>query len=388
MHGTQNAILQHAARIGAEAGARAQEIEAACAVPADLVAQLKSAGMFRLLVPKALGGTEADLVTTLEVLEALARGEASTAWIAMQGHHCAVLPSHIARDAYAAIYAGGPDVIWANSMTVGGHAERVEGGYRVNGRWGFTSGCGHADWIYGLCIETQDGAPVAPKVEGHPPLIGVVAPASAWVIEDTWRASGLRGTGSHHVSLTDVVVPTERTFGMFDSKTSFPGPLFNYGLPLITLQFAAIAVGTAQGAVDDLLAMAAAGRSYSFARQPMKDSEVFHHELGRTEAELMAARAYLYATAEGAWAKAVDGRLHAPDLVRLAQARTWIAAAAARVVDACYTLGGAAAISEDCPLQRRLRDVHAVTQHVTLNPRQYAFAGAMLAGHPAQNPLG
>jgi alkylation response protein AidB-like acyl-CoA dehydrogenase len=343
--------------------------------------------MFRLLVPTSLGGDDSELLPTLTLLEALARGDASTAWVAMQGHHCATLPTRLPASSYASIYANGPDVIWANSMIPAGRAERVDGGYRVSGRWPFVSGCLHADWIYALCIETENGQPTVGPVPDHPPIIGVVAPAAAWTFEDSWHASGLRGTGSHHASLSDRFVEATWTFSLFGAP-NFPGPAQEFGLTLLTLQFAAIAVGTAQGAIDDLAALATSGKQYSFAREPLRDSPVFHHEVGRIEAELKAARALLYAQAVSLWERATLRQLDDADAVEAAQCRTWIAAASARVVDACHALGGSSVVTDDSPLQRRLRDVHAITQHLTLNPRQYAFAGAVVAGHPPRNPVG
>jgi alkylation response protein AidB-like acyl-CoA dehydrogenase len=84
--------------------------------------------------------------------------------------------------------------------------------WRVSGRWPFASGCQHADWILGFCIMTRDGKPLAGPTEGAPLLRGFVLPARHWQIEDSWRAAGLKGTGSHHIALGDALVPAANFF--------------------------------------------------------------------------------------------------------------------------------------------------------------------------------
>ena len=388
MSKTEERLLQAVAEFGSRAADRAQEIEAARRMPLDLVEAMRALGLFRMFVPAELGGMELTVPASLPILEALAAADASTAWLAMQGHHAAVLPTRLPRASYAAIYANGADVIWANSLVPGGAAEVVPGGYQVSGRWPFASGCQHADWIFAICMTTRNGQPAPSPSPGPPPLRGVVLPARDWTVQDTWRAEGLKGTGSCHIALADVFVPEASTFPMFGGESTFAGPLYQWTMLVLPFQFAAIAVGIARGAINDLSALARSGKTYLFAHEGLKDSTVFHHELGRAEAELLAASALLHEQAGVTWSRAVSGQLDDADAVRGAQVRTWVAAACARVVDLCFTLGGGSSVYDESPLQRRLRDVHAVTQHATLNQRQYAFAGAVLAGHPARNPLG
>ncbi len=357
-------------------------------MPPDLVEELRALGVFRMFVPGGHGGLDVDLVSSLEIFEALSRADATTGWLAVNGSHAAILPTRLPRASYNAIYAHGPDVAWACSLVPAGTAEVVEGGYRITGRWPFVSGCQHAQWLFAFCLPTPDGGPVEASEPGPPPIRGVALPATAWTIEDTWRAEGLKGTGSHHVSLKDVFVSEAQTFSPFSPQTCFPGPMYASPLMLMPFHFGAVAVGVAEGAIDDIAALAKAGKRYKFADQDLRDSQVFHHELGRAAAEVRAARALLYAQADQHWALGLAGGLDATAAVDGGQALAWIGAACARAADACYTLGGSSVVYESSPLQRRLRDIHAVTQHATLNQRQFAFAGALLAGHPARSPLG
>ena len=370
------------------AAARAAEIEAAGRMPLDLVEELRALGIFRMFVPGSHGGLDVDLVSSLRVFEALGVADAATSWIAMIGSHAAVLPALLPRATYDAIYAHGPDVAWACSLVPGGTAEIAEGGYRVSGRWPFASGCQHAQWLFAFCLITRDGKPIDSPSPGPPPILGVALPASAWTIEDTWRAEGLKGTGSHHVSLQDVLVREAQTFPVFGAAPCVPGPIYAAALALLPFHFGAVALGVAEGAVQDLAALARSGKRYGHTDQDLKDSAVFHHELGRAAADVRAARAFLYAEAESHWTAALAGRLDDAAAVDGGQALAWIAAACARAVDACYTLGGSSVVYDSSPLQRRLRDIHAITQHATLNPRMYGFAGAVLSGHPARDPMG
>ena len=384
----EDRLLRSVREFAPRAADRAEEIETARRMPLDLVEAMRALGLFRMFVPAELGGMELAFPASLPILETLAAADASTAWLAMQGHHASILPTRLPRATYQAIYAGGADVIWANSLVPAGAAEIAPGGFRVSGRWPFASGCQHADWIFAICMTTRNGQPAASPSPGPPPLRGVVLPARDWIVEDTWRAEGLKGTGSCHIALADVFVPEASTFPMFGGEPAFAGPLYQWAMMLIPFQFASIAVGIARGAINDLSALAKSGKTYLFAHEGLKDSAVFHHELGRAEAELLAARALLHEQAWATWSRAASGELDDVDAVRGAQVLAWAAAACARVVDICFTLGGGSSVYDESPLQRRLRDVHAVTQHATLNQRQYAFAGAVLAGHPARNPLG
>ena len=180
---------------------RAPEIEAARRMPADLLDDLIRTGCFRLLRPHSHGGIGADAPGALGVLETLARADASTAWVVMIGSGSWLDLAGLPREGFDAVFAD-PDTITAGAFNPTGSITEADGGYRVSGRWSFASGCEHADWIYGNCIEVGD--------DGREPRlrIAVFAPDQV-VIEDTWMVSGLCGTGSHHFHVDDVLVPAE-----------------------------------------------------------------------------------------------------------------------------------------------------------------------------------
>jgi len=386
--------------------ARAAEIEAARQIPRDLVEVLRSIGVFRMFTPAPLGGLELELPAALEVIRALGRIDGSLGWAAMIGSGSALFAPLLPRETYEQIYRHGPDVILAGTAIPAGKAEAAETGWRVSGSWPFASGCQHADWIFGLCVMTAEGrplpgpagatglrgveSPTGGKTSENPPadippiVKGVFLPARDWQIEDTWHTAGLKGSGSHHVMLREKLVSTTN---FFDAETGTPcetGPLYQAVLHLLPFLIGAINVGMAEGALDDIVALANTGRQQVRAPVAMRQSEIFQAEIGRIAADLQAARALLQVQAASHWRHALDRTLKTEALlIQGRQVAAWIAATCVRIADACFLLGGGAALYDTSPLQRRLRDLHAAQQHAIVHPRHYVSAGKILLASAA-----
>ncbi|TAI62757.1 acyl-CoA dehydrogenase family protein [Bradyrhizobium sp. Leo170] len=379
-------VLAGIRKLAPEIAARAAEIEAARCVPPDLIERLKSIGIFRLFVPRGYGGMELALPEGLEVIRALARLDGSIGWIAMVAGGGSLFATWGARETYERIYRNGPDVPICGSAQPAGTAEPRAGGFRVSGRWPFASGCKHAEWMAGFCIMTdENGKPLAGP-HGQPVVRGFALPAQNWEIEDTWHAAGLKGTGSHHIVLRDVLVPEANFFDVERGKPCVPGPLYPAVRQLVPIFHGAVAVGIAEGAVDELVALAHAGRQQFRAITPMRDSEIFQLELGRISADVRAAQAFCEAQTASLWHHALAGTLNDEGLVvESTQAATWIAATCVRIVDACFALAGSSAVYETSPLQRRLRDMHVAAQHAAVQQRQYVAVGKLLLARSAQD---
>ncbi len=378
-----NRILADIHALAPEITARAAEIENGRRVPIDLVDKLKSIGVFRALAPRSHGGLELDLPAAIRIMETLCRIDGSVGWIAMIGTGSGLLAPLVPREIFEQMYANGPDVIFAGSIQPAGTAEAVGGGWRVTGRWPFASGCQHADWMFGLAIMSKDGKPLpGPAGEDGPPLTRVFAlPASDWQIEDTWYVAGLRGTGSHHISLKDKLIPADKFFDLATATSCVPGPLYQAVPQFVPLVHLPAATGVAAGALDELVQLANTGRQQQRTAAPMRDLETFQYELGRIEADLRAARAYADAQIESHWRHALAGTLKDEALLTQgAQAAAWVTSACVRVADECFRLGGSSALYETSPLQRRLRDLHVVAQHAAVHQRIYGGAGKLLLG--------
>ena len=359
---------------------RVAEFESERRIPLDLVERLKAIGIFRMLVPRSHGGLEFDLPSALEVIGALARIDGSIGWTAMIASGASVFTALLSREIYEQVYGNGP-VMLAGSIQPAGTAEPSGTGWRVNGRWPFASGCLHADWIAGFCIMTEGGKPLTgPAGEGGPPLIrGFVLPARDWRIEDTWHVAGLKGTGSNHVALEDALIPAANFFDLSDGTPCLPGPLYKALPQILPLLHGASTVGMAEGALDDLIALANTCRQQFRAPAPMRESEFFQGELGRVAADVRAARAFLQVQAQSHWKHALDGTLKDDALLKQGtQAGIWLATTCVRVADACFALGGGSALYEASPLQRRLRDLHVAAQHAVVQQRHYVDAGKLV----------
>jgi alkylation response protein AidB-like acyl-CoA dehydrogenase len=367
-------VLEAVRGLAPSIAARAPEIEAARRLPADLLADLVAAGAFRLLLPPSHGGIGADLIEAMMVVDELAAADASTAWTVMIGGGGWIDLTGLPRPTFDALYADGADVIVAGVINPSGSIQAVDRGYRVDGRWSFASGCEHADWIFADCVEGV--------VDGKPQLrIALLSPDEV-VIEDTWYVSGLAGTGSHHFHVDGVVVDAERTFPTLDAVPCIDATIARVPPPQMLACFvASAAIGTAQGALDDIVALAT-GKVPLLADAPLAANPTFRLDLATADTVLHAARSLLSDAAASLWATALDGA--EPTLEQRARVRAaaaWATDRAAAVVDTAYRAGGGSSLYVDSPLQRRLRDVHAITQHFLVRPDTMRTAGAILAGN-------
>jgi alkylation response protein AidB-like acyl-CoA dehydrogenase len=369
---TVAALFDDVQRLAPAIAARADEIEAGRRLPRDLLDELSRAGCWRMVLPPSHGGIGASLPEAMRVIEVLAGADASTGWTVMIGAGSWCDLAALPRATFDALYGGDRDVITAGAFNPTGSIEPVDGGYRVQGRWAFASGCEHADVFYGNCVESI--------VDGHPQLRAAVFLPSEVTIEDTWNVSGLRGTGSHHFR-ADVVVPADRTFIPLVGEPCIDDPIVHFPIPsLFGFVVASVAIGIAQGAIDDILALATA-KVPLLASAPLATNPRFQYELAHADTELRAARTYLYEMAEHAWDVAcIRADFTLGDLARLRAASVWATTRAAAVVDFAYSAGGGTSLYCTSPLQRRHRDIHALTQHFIVRPDTLTTAGAILGG--------
>jgi alkylation response protein AidB-like acyl-CoA dehydrogenase len=376
---TASDVAAGVARLAPSISARAPETEAARRVPDDLWAELEDAGCLRMLLPPTHGGLGLALPEAMRIYEALSRADASVAWTVgnCSGAWCDL--AGLPRETFDAVFSGG-DVTVAGVFAPCGVAHRVDGGYRVSGRWGFASGCRHCDWLFGNCLEYTQA--------GEPRMRTVLFSPSEITIEDTWTVSGLCGTGSHHFTADEVFVPIARTSATLEDEPCVDVPLVHIPPPpLFALAITSVALGVAQGALDDILTMAG-GKTPLFAGAPLAANPLFQHQLAGAHTDLRAARGLAYDEARAAWAAAVD---HTPFTVehraRIRATAVWATARSTAVVDFAYHAGGGSALYATNPLQRRMRDIHAITQHFLVKPDTLTTVGAVLAGREIDLPV-
>jgi alkylation response protein AidB-like acyl-CoA dehydrogenase len=373
--------LAAAERVAPLAAELAEQIERERALPAQLRAELIEAGLFGLCLPRALGGFEAQPADMIRAIAELARADGATAWCAAIASTSSLLGAYLPDEDARLIYAEGQGVS-GGVFAPRGRAERLDGGYRVSGRWSFVSGVGHCDWVMGGCIVFNGENPELLE-NGGPNVRLMLMPIDSVEVIDTWSVSGLRGTGSHDMTVDEEFVPAARGVSLFTDRPREEGALYSFPLfGLLAVGIASVALGIARGAIDDLITLAGAkmpaASLKTLAKRPALQAEV-----AGAEATLRAARALMIAEAEGAWAAAQAGEpISDEHRIGLRLAATHASRAAAEVATAMYHAGGGSSIYDSSPLQRRLRDVHVATQHMMVAPMTWELTGRLLLGLP------
>jgi alkylation response protein AidB-like acyl-CoA dehydrogenase len=362
-------------RADIEAGARRAEEERT--LPADVVELLRELRLFWLKTPKELGGSELDPLEFCDVLEEIAYYDASAAWSAMVGNGttgtvAAWLPDEGVREVFPDADADLP--ICAGQFIARGTAVPVDGGYVVTGRWGFGSGIHHSSWVVGGC-----------RVEGQQDTaIIVVMPKSEVTVHDNWHVAGLQGTGSSDYSVTGVFVPAGRVIDRLGTPAYRGGDL--YKLPpllFVSNELGPVVVGIARRAIDDMydLANATARRPSGV---PLSDRAAFQKDMGRAECRLRAVQVLYRDTVEQTWAAARAGAaaIEAFEPRLLAQ-HTYVVEECTDLVARIFRYGGGRVLALSHSMQRHLRNLTAVMQHLYITDENYEQAGkARLAAPP------
>ncbi len=376
-------IYRNARTLAAELRERSPEIEAARRLPADVAGKLREAGLFRLNMPQAWGGPELTSMQQNEVIEEISRGNASAGWCVMIGSDSGIVSAYldqeVAREMYPRL-----DMVQAGWYFPAGKAWRVKGGYRVTGKWRFGSGCTHCDWLSAGCVVVADGLSRAGEGGLSEWKILLARPAEFELI-DSWRTTGLQGSGSLDYRCENLFVPEEHAFSFFDPPRR-PGIL--YCRPDTYLRkMPGIPLGVAREAIDTVKAMLADRLEFP-SRRPYREMPRVQSAIAEAETLYGAARSYLFTSLERQWEKLAAGtELTKEDRAHLWLSRTHVFQSARRVVQLLYdTLGGGAIYSEESPLDRHLRDVITMSQHLVGQTKGWEAVGALLLGAPSATP--
>jgi alkylation response protein AidB-like acyl-CoA dehydrogenase len=367
--------------------AAAGRIEAAQALPPDLLDALHAARLFRTLLPQSFGGDEATPETYLRMMMVLAAADASTAWCIGQASGCSMAAAYVAPEVARTVWGPAEAVLAWGSVGPDQVADAVEGGWRVSGAWPFASGSRHASWLGGHCrVREGDGTPRR-DADGAPVERTMLFPAGAATCDGDWRVMGLRGTGSDTYAVAGLFVP--EAFGLRRDRAEERQPhgrgtLYRFTTThLYASGFAGVALGIARRMLDDFVALAGAKTPRGSARR-LCDSPVLQSGLAIAEAQWRAAAAQL-AEALRETQAALEGGAAAPSLDQKAAIRlaaTFAIHQAKAVADFAYAEAGAGAIFESAPFERRFRDIHAVTQQVQARRSHFETVGQHLMGLP------
>ena len=348
----------------------------------EVVAALHEAGLYRLLLPRSVGGAELNPADFVEIIEEIAKTDASTAWCLAQAGGCATAAAYldpaVAREVFAprdAVVAWGPP-------NRSGSAAPVDGGFILNGRWEFASGSRHATWLGAHAARLNPDGSRPPVVPGRVSEPTFLFPRSEATIVDTWRVIGLKATGSDSYEATNLFVPARHMLQRDDPATRRePGPLYRFtNFQLYGAAFAGVALGIARRVQDEFVALAREKTPFT-ATQPLRDNASIQSQIALNEVALRQARLFLLDTLRHGWDEAAQaGEISLDRRVSLRLGSTAAIHQAKDLVDGCYLAAGATAIFEDNRFERRFRDMHAVSQQAQARMLQLEATGRLLLG--------
>ncbi|HEY7494453.1 MAG TPA: hypothetical protein VIH59_25550 [Candidatus Tectomicrobia bacterium] len=320
----------------------------------------------------------------LRVLETLAGAEASVAWIVWNN----TLPCFWARFLDAAGRArifGDPRRLLAGSTRPTGQAVITAGGFRLSGRWALVSGCELADYVHLISLVHEDGVPrlLAP---GQPDLRVLFVPRGRYEIIDTWHVGGLRGSGSHDVVVDDVFVPMEDSFAPAPPVASNSQLAQLPIIPVMTAGIGAQFLGMARAALAVTLELLRHKVSVDPGASIHERPSVLA-DLASYSAAVAAAGSYLHTSMAVMWEKVRHHLPTAEDRAALYSASLHAAAIGRAGVLAMHAAAGTPALYTDCPLERSVRDLQTMAQHIAAQPLWLEDAGRVLLGHAPTNPL-
>ena len=346
--------------------ARARAAEKLRRLPDETIADLLAAGLFTAFRPARYGGAEVSFRAMIELGAALARGCASTSWVYSNLVSHNWLLGYWPLEAQDEVWRAHPEALIGSGLVMAeGEVTRVEGGWRITGRWPFSSGIDPSHWV-------MLGGRVAPAEGTAPEPHLFLVPRADYRILDTWHAMGLAGTGSKDVTMDDEFVPAWRGIpfaagngGPHPGSAVNPGPLYRLPwYPVFSFVTAGTSLGIAQGATHDFGA-AIRARISTYSGKAIADLATLQMRLAEAATLVDAAETVLLKDCDEAMAVAsAGGAFDLVDRARWRRDGAYAAQLAARAVDIVFAGAGGGAIHEEHPLQRALRDVHAANGHI------------------------
>jgi len=373
-------LVERARALGPLITREADETERTRRLTPAVTAALVENGLYRALLPQSLGGAEAPLEIFMQMQEEIAKADASTAWCLGQCSVCAMIAAYLDRDAANEIFNDPPGILAWGAIA---HEVRAGlGGYRASARWEFASGSRQASWLGAhVGIVEADGTPRR-KPDGTREIRTILFPVTSATMHDVWNAIGLKGTGTDAYSVDDLFIP-EKFSALRDDPAALRerGPLYKISTHLVfAMGFAATSLGLARAMLDSAIDLSRKKTPQGLSA--MRENNAVQGLIGRTEATLRAARAYLYSTAAEVWRDLEQGSLMTEDhRIAMRVAATFTIHQSTSVVDTAYHMAGATAVFAANPFERRFRDMHTIAQQLQARDTHYEDAGrAILSG--------
>lgn len=368
---------------------RAARTEEMRRLPAETERSLHEAGLFRVVQPRRVGGSEFDYIALVDCAELLGKGDASAAWnfANLASHHWML--AMFDKRAQDLVWDKEPNTLIASSFIFpAGRARRVDGGYRLHGSWPFSSGVASCEWnMLGSVVDSDDEA------DGIEYRIFLI-PKKDYRILDTWNAAGLRGTGSNDVEVRDAFVADALTVAVSDlAGGPTPGSAVNpnplYTLPVFSLfpyVLSGVALGNAQACLDDYVE-SARHRASTYNRAKLGDLQSTQIKIAEASAKIDAARLIMRSNCIEAMAAARRSQI--PDMAlktRLRRDGAYSVNLCTDAVSLLFAASGARGLFTTGALQRQFRDAHAINSHIAFNfDAAGTNYGRVALGLPSEN---
>lgn len=366
---------------------RAAQVECADLrhLPQSLAQALADAGLYRMFTPHHLGGHEVDVGTFVQVIERLARANASAAWCTFISCTAAIVAGYLPEEEAREIFSL-PDLKLAGVFAPRGRAVAAEqdgvAGYIINGSWPWGSGSHNADFISGGCLVIDEQGKAETTPDGAPNVRLAIFKADQVNLIDNWHVLGMRGSGSNEFDVREVFVPRSRMVSLLTDKPR-DGALYKFPVfCLLAVGIASVALGVARQAIDSLISLANEKTPQGSARLLAERASTQEH-VARCEARLRAATAFLQASVEAAWQASLAPGAISTELKRdIRLSTTFATEEAASIVDRMHRMAGGSSVFETSPLEHCLRDVHVATQHMMVSESTYEVVGRLFLGLP------
>ena len=352
----------------------ADEIERSRRLTPKVTAALIENELYRALLPRTYGGHEAPLEVFMQMQEEIAKADASTAWCLGQCAVCAMTAAYLESDAANEIFNTPPGILaWG---AINHEVKVVPGGYLANARWEFASGSRQASWLGSHVRIVEADGTLRKKKDGSPEIRTILFPITSATMYDVWDVIGLKGTGTDAYSVENLFIP-QKFAALRDDPNAVieKGPLYKLTTNAVfSMGFAATSLGVARATLDAAIDLARSKIPQGLSA--MRENNAVQGQIGRTEASLRAARAYLYSTAAEVWRDLERGEaVTEAHRIAIRIAATWTIHQSAAVVDTAYHMSGATAVFAKNPFERRFRDMHAIAQQIQARDTHYEDAG-------------
>ena len=387
--GCNDSPVRHALALGDQIAAASEEIERTRRIPEPLLTALHQARLFRLLLPRSVGGEQVEPGIYFEATEAVSHFDGSVGWNMFVANSAALIAPFLEPETARTIFTNPRTIVaWGPPNTC--EAQAVPGGYRISGRWDFASGCRQANWIGAHAqVREADGA-LRHNRFGRPTVRTLLMPLEQATLLDTWHTIGMRGTGSDSYSVEGVFV-SEAFSGTREDPAlrRETGPLYAFTMQgLYAVGVAAVGIGIARAMLSAFIMLAQ--HKTPRGQGPLAASATVRADVARSEARLGSARAYLLETLADIYGRADEiAPIGVEDRGRVRLACAHAIHAAIEVADWVYKAAGVDAIFPGAQnsFERRFRDMHTLSQQIQSRSSHFEAVGQILLGDPPEGFL-